>query len=120
MMGRIAKTACQDDMTEPTPDPSAPAKMINFPPVTNEAVAEELLRDLRSCLGTGQSVIINGSNVDEIGTMAIQIIETAAEQFSAAGLHLGLVDPSDACVSAYEDLGLFARLMNRIADVDPA
>jgi anti-anti-sigma regulatory factor len=91
-------------MTEPTTDPSVHAKRINFPPVTNEAVAEELLRDLRLCLGNGQSVIINAGNVDEIGTIAIQVIETAAEQFAAAGLHLGLVEPSDACVSAYEDL----------------
>ncbi len=107
-------------MTDPTIDQSAPAKLINFPPVTNEAVAEELLQDLRVCLGARQSVIINAGNVDEIGTIAIQIIETAAEQFNASGLHLGLVEPSDACVSAYEDLGLFARLMSRIADVDPA
>jgi anti-anti-sigma regulatory factor len=106
-------------MTEPTTDPSSAVKQINFPPVTNEAVAEDLLRDLRACLADGQSVIINASNVDEIGTMTIQVIETAAEHFGAAGLRLGLAEPSDACVSAYEDLGLFARLMNRIADVEP-
>jgi anti-anti-sigma regulatory factor len=106
-------------MTDTTVDPTHQAKQINFPPVTNETVAEELLGDLRTCLADRQSVIINASNVDEIGTVAIQVIETAAEQFAAAGLHLGLVEPSDACVCAYEDLGLFARLMNRIADVDP-
>jgi anti-anti-sigma regulatory factor len=74
----------------------------------------ELKETLLERLAAGQSVHLDGSLVEEPSTTLIQVIEAAAVSFAGRDLQFGLISPSEALCSAYEDLGLFGALMSRI------
>ena len=84
-------------------------------PATGELAALGSLRTvLLDRLAAGQPVHLDARHVHEPSTALVQLVESAAA-FAARELAFGLVEPSDALCSAYEDLGLFGALMSRIA-----
>lgn len=85
-------------------------------PATGELAALGSLRTvLLDRLAAGQPVHLDARHVHEPSTALVQLVESAAATFAARELAFGLVEPSDALCSAYEDLGLFGALMSRIA-----
>lgn len=91
---------------------------VELPSTGDLASVGALQAALLSRLEAGQSVHLDGSQVGEPSTPLIEAIEAAALSFGARDLRVGLVDPSDALCSAYEDLGLFSALMTRLAAVE--
>ena len=90
---------------------------VELPSMGDLASVGELKTSLLSRLEAGRSVHLDGSQVGEPSTPLIEAIEAAALSFGARDLQVGLVEPSDALCSAYEDLGLFSALMSRLAAV---
>ncbi len=85
-------------------------------PATGELAAiGDLKTVLLERLAAGQPVHLDARHVHEPSTALVQLVESAAGAFAARELAFGLVDPTDALCSAYEDLGLFGALMSRIA-----
>jgi hypothetical protein len=85
-------------------------------PSTGDLAALGSLRaDLLGRLAEGRGVHLDARHVHEPSTALVQLVESAAVSFGARELGFGLVEPSDALCSAYEDLGLFGALMSRIA-----
>ena len=85
-------------------------------PATGELEALGGLRTvLLERLAAGQAVHLDARHVHEPSTALVQLVESAAAAFGAKELAFGLLEPSDALCSAYEDLGLFGALMSRIA-----
>lgn len=93
------------------------ADRVELPSTGDLASVGELKTALLSRLAAGQSVHLDGSQVGEPSTPLVEAIEAAAVSFGARDLQVGLVEPSDALCSAYEDLGMFAALMSRLAAV---
>lgn len=91
---------------------------VELPSTGDLASVGELKAALAGRLAAGQSVHLDGSQVGEPSTPLIEVIEAAALSFGARDLRVGLVEPSDALCSAYEDLGLFSALMTRLAAVE--
>lgn len=85
-------------------------------PATGELAALAGLKAvLLERLAEGRPVHLDARHVHEPSTALIQLVESAAAAFGARELAFGLVEPTDALCSAYEDLGLFSALMSRIA-----
>lgn len=91
---------------------------MELPSTGDLAAVGELKAALLGRLAVGQSVHLDGSQVGEPSTPLIEVIEAAALSFGARDLRVGLIEPSDALCSAYEDLGLFSALMARLAAVE--
>lgn len=90
---------------------------VELPSTGDLSSVDELKTSLLSRLEAGRSVHLDGSQVGEPSTPLIEAIEAAAISFGARDLQVGLVEPSDALCSAYEDLGMFSALMSRLAAV---
>lgn len=85
-------------------------------PATGELAAiGDLKTVLLERLAAGRPVHLDARHVHEPSTALIQLVESAAAAFGARDIAFGLVEPTDALCSAYEDLGLFGALMSRIA-----
>ena len=95
-------------------DPT-PIGRLELPSAADLATVRDLRAALLERLEAGQSVHLDGNQVEEPSTALIQLIEAAAISFGARNLEIGLVTPSDALCQAYEDLGLFGALMARTA-----
>jgi hypothetical protein len=93
----------------------APIERLRLPATCDAAAAETLKADLASRLVAQTPVLLDASDVAEPSVAMIQLVEAASAAFAGAELRFGLADPSDALCSAYEDIGLYAALMQRLA-----
>jgi len=93
-------------------------QIVGLPTVADGAVATALQATLLAAAEDGHSVLIDASDVDELGAAVIQVIEVARRSFTAAGRTFAIRAPSDAVTAAYQDLGLFSSLMQSLAEAD--
>jgi len=79
--------------------------------------AEPLLSSLQEALsanppqGSSSKIVIEASAVDRLSTPCVQVLIGALQEMEQSGIPFVLKSPSDAFVSAFDDLGLFSYLM---------
>lgn len=73
--------------------------------------AEPLLHSLHEILAQSGKVVIDAAAVDRLSTPCVQILLSAAQHMEQHGIPFVIRAPSDAFVSAFDDLGLFSFLM---------
>jgi chemotaxis protein CheX len=73
--------------------------------------AEPLLHSFHEILAQGGRVVIDASVVERLSTPCVQILLSAAKHMEEHGIPFVVKSPSDAFVSAFDDLGLFSFLM---------
>ncbi len=93
---------------------SPSVERLELPSAADLGAVAELRAALLARLDAGRAVNLDASPVAEPTTALVQLIESAASAFATKDLKVGLIAPSDALCSAYEDLGLFGELMARI------
>lgn len=77
--------------------------------------AEKLYRDIASIVDESESVCIDASRVSKISTPAIQILLSLDTFMESCAKSLELQSPSEAFLSAFQDLGLgSSNIMNKI------
>lgn len=83
---------------------------LNLVPVMDMMVAEPLRQTLVQAVSRGRHVVVDGSDVERIGTPCIQVLLAAANAFGEVGLNWQVTEPSPALSAAFADLGLAAEL----------
>lgn len=73
--------------------------------------AEPLLHSFHEIMVQGGKVVVDASAVDRLSTPCVQILLSAAQHMEQHGIPFVIKSPSDAFVSAFDDLGLFSFLM---------
>lgn len=74
--------------------------------------AEPLLQSLQEGLGMGGSkMVVDASAVDRLSTPCVQVLIAGLQHMEQNGTPFVIKSPSDAFVSAFDDLGLFSYLM---------
>lgn len=73
--------------------------------------AEPLLHSLHEMMAQGGKVVIDASPVERLSTPCVQILLSAAQHMEQHGIPFVVKSPSDAFVTAFDDLGLFSFLM---------
>ena len=92
----------------------APTERLRLPATCDAAAADALKIELAARLDARTPVVLDAGDVAEPSVAAIQLIEAASAAFAARDLRFGLADPSDALCAAYEDIGLYTALMQRL------
>ena len=95
---------------EPAPVPDGPVT-VPLSPVLDITASEPLRDSLLEASASGRKVVIDASAVERLSTPCIQVILAAGRSFKEQGLEYSLFSPSETFVSAFDDLGLFAALM---------
>jgi STAS domain len=95
-------------------DTPVPFERLRLPATCDAAAAQALKSALAAHLAAGTPVVLDGRDVAEPSVALIQLVEAASAAFAARDLRFGIGDPSDALCSAYEDIGLYASLMQRL------
>ena len=73
--------------------------------------ADPLLHSFHEIMGQGGRVVIDASAVDRLSTPCVQILLSAVQHMEQHGMSFVIKSPSDAFVTAFDDLGLFSYLM---------
>ena len=73
--------------------------------------AEPLLQSVQESLGMGGKVVVDAAAVDRLSTPCVQVLIAALQHMEQNGTPFVIKSPSDAFVSAFDDLGLFSFLM---------
>ncbi|MBX3454589.1 STAS domain-containing protein [Ferrovibrio sp.] len=74
--------------------------------------AEPLLNSVQEALSAGGGkIVIEASSVDRLSTPCVQVLIGALQHMEQNGIPFVLKSPSDAFVTAFDDLGLFSYLM---------
>lgn len=73
--------------------------------------AEPLLHAMQEAAGSGAKVVVDASVVDRLSTPCVQVLLSGLQQMEEAGTPFVIKSPTDAFVSAFDDLGLFSYLM---------
>lgn len=73
--------------------------------------AEPLLHSFHEIMAAGGKVVIDASAVERLSTPCVQILLSAAQHMEQHSIPFVVKSPSDAFVSAFDDLGLFSFLM---------
>ncbi len=73
--------------------------------------ADPLLQTVQEALAGGGKIVIEASAVDRLSTPCVQVLIAALQHMEQNGIPFVLKSPSDAFVSAFDDLGLFSYLM---------
>ncbi|HLT77053.1 MAG TPA: STAS domain-containing protein [Ferrovibrio sp.] len=73
--------------------------------------AEPLLHTFHEALGHNGKIVIDASAVDRLSTPCVQILLSAAQHMEQHNIPFVIRSPSDAFVTAFDDLGLFSFLM---------
>ena len=84
--------------------------------VCDHEYAAQLQPILLAEIKAGQNIALDASNVDEISTVFVQLVESAAQSARLAELGFAVHNPSEAFIAGYEDLGLFPNLMQIFAE----
>jgi len=73
--------------------------------------AEPLLHSVQEVLASGSKVTVDASAVDRLSTPCVQVLISGIQQMEQSSIPFVIKSPSDAFVSAFDDLGLFSYLM---------
>ena len=92
-------------------DDSDEAVTLKLPGSLDMVVAGYLKEALLYARSLNKKVVLDGSDVEQLSTPAIQLILAAQIELSMAGLEAILLRPSEEFASAFDDLGLFSALM---------
>src|SRR5262249_61613596 len=107
------------DPPVPGPGPAAHAKkdgLAPHAPVLDIRAAAPLRDGRQKALKRGKPVVLDAAQVDRLSTPCIQVLLAAGKSAEAGGGRVILAQASDAFVTAFSDLGLFAALMSWQAD----
>ena len=91
-------------------DTSLPPDAVVLPAVLDLAAAHTLKGTLGETVLCGTHIVLNGMNVERVGTPALQVLLAASRSVAGAGGSFVLQRPSHALRSAFGDLGLAAEL----------
>jgi anti-anti-sigma regulatory factor len=81
-------------------------------PVLDIRAAAALRDGLQKALKRGKPVIVDAAQVDRVSTPCIQVLLAAGKSAEGGACRIVLAQASDAFVTAFSDLGLFAKLMS--------
>lgn len=84
---------------------------ITLPSVLDIPAAADLKETVLEMAVTGMTVTIQSNAVEQVTTPGIQILMATATHIEEQKANLTLVEPSDALVDGFSDLGLFSQLM---------
>src|SRR3546814_1342385 len=70
-----------------------------------------LLHSFHEIMAQGGKVVIDAAAVDRLSTPCVQILVSAVQHMEQHGIPFVIRSPSDAFVTAFDDLGLFSYLM---------
>ncbi|MEL3889991.1 STAS domain-containing protein [Ferrovibrio sp. MS7] len=73
--------------------------------------AEPLLQTMQEAISAGGKLVVDASAVDRLSTPCVQVLIAALQQLEQNQAAFVIKSPSDAFVSAFDDLGLFSFLM---------
>ncbi len=90
--------------------------MLELAAICDQEYAVELKAALQLQLAAGTNIDLDASNVDEVSTSFVHLVESAVATTRQAGVGLAIHNPSDAFIAAYEDLGLLPNLMQIFAE----
>ena len=91
----------------------APARdndVVALSSVLDLTAAHALKETLVEALSLHASLVVDGANVERVGTPAVQVLLAAFRRPAAGSQHLALREPSPVLCAAFEDLGLAAEL----------
>jgi anti-anti-sigma regulatory factor len=84
--------------------------LLALPAVLDIAAAHGLKEALLDAGSSSASLIIDGANVERVGTPALQVLLAAARELGGGERRFALTNPSPALRAAFADLGLAAEL----------
>ena len=90
--------------------------MLELANICDHEYATQFQATLLERMKAGQNISLDASNVDELSTVFVQLIESAALSARQADLKFLVHNPSEAFIAGYEDLGLFPNLMQIFAE----
>src|SRR3546814_3048022 len=73
--------------------------------------ADPLWHSFHEIMAQGGKVGIDAAAVDRLSTPCVQILVSAVQHMEQHGIPFVIRSPSDAFVTAFDDLGLFSYLM---------
>jgi len=84
--------------------------MIALAPMTDLSAAAQLKAALIELMDSDDPMAIDASQVSHLTTPCVQILVAAARGAAEQGRDVIIHKPSDAFITAFDDLGLFAEL----------
>lgn len=84
---------------------------LTLPGTLDQRTAAPLREAFLSAVGAGRAVVVDAAAVDRLSTACIQVLIAAGRAVQAAGQTFTVAAPSEALVSAFDDLGLFPVMM---------
>jgi chemotaxis protein CheX len=82
---------------------------IKLPSQLDLGALPNLKEELLGAIASTGGVVLEGSDVERVGTPAIQLVLAASKEFSASGRRFALQAPSEALALAFDELGLSAE-----------
>jgi len=92
-------------------DDSDDAVTITLPSSLDIVVSGDLKEALLYARSMNKKLVLDGSEVDQLSTPAIQLVIAVEQSLTADGIEAVLLNPSAEFASAFDDLGLFSSLM---------
>ncbi len=89
---------------------AAESGTLALPPALDLAAAQSLKEALIAAAMSGGPVLLDGVDVERVGTPAVQVLLAGQRSFAAEGRRFGLTRPSAALRAAFDDLGLSREL----------
>ncbi|MEO5337029.1 MAG: STAS domain-containing protein [Magnetospirillum sp. WYHS-4] len=84
---------------------------IDLLPVMDLRAAGPFKGILEQAIGRGVEVTIAAADVERLSTPCIQVLLAATAAMEKGGIAFRIVGPTDAFISAFDDLGLFPVIM---------
>lgn len=85
--------------------------LIALPGTLDTAVATPLKDAFVQAVADGRAVVVDASAVARLSTACIQVLIAGGKAVAAAGQPFIVAKPSEALVSAFDDMGLFPVMM---------
>lgn len=86
--------------------------LIVLPGTLDGAVARPLKTAFVEAMETGRPVVVDAAAVARLSTACIQVLIAGGRAVKEAGRDFAVARPSEALVSAFDDLGLFPVMMS--------
>ncbi len=97
--------------TESQEDHIATDGAIVLAAVADMAAARDVTEALRGALDRQAPVVVDAAAVEELSTPCAQALASAAASFAGANVALAFRQPSDAFITAFNRIGLYAAMM---------
>lgn len=85
--------------------------LVTLPGTLDTAVAAPLKDALMEAVAAGRPVVVDASAVARLSTACIQVLIAGGRAVAGAGHQFSVARPSEALVSAFDDMGLFPVMM---------